>query len=74
MFEHPRRSRRQLQGTRPCRKARSNNAVPKAVAGIRALRERLAEESPAYGAAVQFERDAETFSKRSGASCAGVAS
>jgi transcriptional regulator with XRE-family HTH domain len=39
----------------------SSSAVPKAVAGIRALRERLAEDAPGYGAAVQFERDAEAF-------------
>lgn len=35
--------------------------VPKAVAGIRALRERLAEDSPAYAEAVALEREAEAF-------------
>lgn len=35
--------------------------TPKAVAGIRALRDRLAKESPGYALAVAFEREAEAF-------------
>jgi transcriptional regulator with XRE-family HTH domain len=53
--------RAQPSGNTVMSKARRNDAVPQAVAAIRALRDRLAEEGPRYGAAVLFERDAEAF-------------
>jgi transcriptional regulator with XRE-family HTH domain len=41
--------------------AKEKVTVPKAVAGIRALRDRLAQDSAAYAEAVAFEREAEAF-------------
>jgi len=42
-------------------KPKKSAATPKAVAGVRALRRRLAEDVPDYAEAVRFEREAEAF-------------